>query len=87
MSTQAKGIEWFGMKLTPAQKDKIRRLAARRGVSQKKAVMEFVDEAVEDEPIEAQPGSFLEAAGDLVGNVEGPGDLSTNPKYMEDYGR
>jgi len=34
-----------------------------------------------------RPGSALELAGDLVGCVEGPGDLSTNPKYMEDYGR
>ena len=33
------------------------------------------------------PGSALELAGDLVGCVEGPGDLTTNPKYMEDYGR
>ncbi len=27
--------------------------------------------------------SALEAAGDLVGCVEGPGDLSTNKKYLE----
>ena len=32
-------------------------------------------------------GSALEMAGDLVGCVEGPGDLSTNPKYMEGFGR
>jgi len=23
----------------------------------------------------------------LVGTIDGPGDLSTNPKYMEGYGR
>jgi hypothetical protein len=85
MST-AKKIEWFGMKLTPAQKDKIRTLANRRGVTQKQAVMELVDQAVEDEPVEAQAGSFLERNRDLCGSVEGPGDLSTNPKYMEGYG-
>jgi hypothetical protein len=50
-------------------------------------MMELVDQAVEEEPIEAQPGSFLEAARDFVGSVEGPGDLSTNPEYMKDYGR
>lgn len=32
------------------------------------------------------PGSFLEAVGDLIGCVEGPGDLSTNPKHMEGFG-
>ena len=31
--------------------------------------------------------SALELAGDLVGCCEGPGDLSTNPKYMEGFGK
>jgi hypothetical protein len=88
MSAQTEQIEWFGMKLTPAQKDKIRRLAKRQGVSQKRAVMDLVDEAVEEEPIEEAPkGSFLEGIEHLSGSVHGPGDLSTNPKYMEGFGR
>ncbi|WP_250122469.1 DUF2281 domain-containing protein [Chroococcidiopsis sp. CCMEE 29] len=34
-----------------------------------------------------QPGiSALEAAGDLVGSVEGPEDLSTNAEYMQGFG-
>jgi hypothetical protein len=33
-----------------------------------------------------RPISALELAGDWVGCCEGPGDLSTNPKYMEGYG-
>lgn len=28
-----------------------------------------------------------ELAGDLLGSVEGPGDLSCNPAHMEGYGR
>ena len=75
------------MKVTPEQKAKIEKLAERRGVTQTKAVMDLIEKEVEDEPIQAKPGSFLEAAGDLVGSVEGPGDLSTNPKYMEGFGR
>jgi len=31
--------------------------------------------------------SVTEAAGDLVGSLNGPPDLSTNPKYMEGFGR
>ncbi len=31
--------------------------------------------------------SFLEAAGGLIGCLDGPGDLSTNPKYFEGFGR
>lgn len=30
--------------------------------------------------------SFFEAAREFIGCAEGPGDLSTNPKYMEGYG-
>ena len=28
-----------------------------------------------------------ELAGDLIGSLEGPGDLSYNPKYLEGFGR
>jgi hypothetical protein len=31
--------------------------------------------------------SFLEAAAELIGCLDGPGDLSTNPKYFEGFGR
>lgn len=32
-------------------------------------------------------GSLLDMAGDLVGALEGPGDLSTSPEHLEGYGR
>jgi len=81
------------MRLTPAQKAKIKRLAERKGSTRKAAVLEAVEHELdteveeEEESIEAQPGSVLERAQDLCGSVEGPEDLSTNPKYMEDYGK
>ena len=31
--------------------------------------------------------SFLEAAHQFIGCLEGPGDLSTNPQYMDGYGQ
>jgi hypothetical protein len=39
-------------------------------------------------PVEGwQPGmSAFDVSRDIVGCVEGPGDLSTNPKYMEGFG-
>ncbi|MEM9996516.1 MAG: hypothetical protein AAF809_02355 [Bacteroidota bacterium] len=48
------------------------------------------DGAVEEvqEPEANQPDpSVYDLIEDLVGSVEGPGDLSTNPAYMEDFGR
>jgi predicted transcriptional regulator len=32
-------------------------------------------------------GSIAELAADLVGSVEGPPDLATNPKYMRGFGK
>lgn len=75
------------MKLTPEQKEKIRILARRRGVSQKRAVLDLIEQEVQEKPIKAQPGSFLEGIEHLAGSVDGSGDLATNPKYMEGYCR
>ena len=32
------------------------------------------------------PGTFLNAAKDLVGSLEGPPDLSTQDRYLDGYG-
>lgn len=36
---------------------------------------------------EEEPKSFAETARNIIGMGEGPGDLSTNPDYMEGYGQ
>jgi len=57
-------------------------LAERRGVSQKEAVMELVDKAGKEEPVEPKPGSFYDQTKELCGIYEGPRNFSTNQKYM-----
>jgi len=37
--------------------------------------------------VEKEPISFLEAAKDFIGSLEGPEDLSTNKDYMKGYGQ
>lgn len=82
---------WFGMKLTPEQKRKIKQLAQREGLSAKQAVLQAVEQALGiGRYPEAQPGSFLEGLEDLVGSVgseSDPIDLASNPKHMEGFGR
>lgn len=86
MSEQA--TKWFGMRVTPSEKATIERLAEQRGSTQKEVVLRAVERELEDEEeIVAQPGSVYELTKDLCGSVEGPGDLSTNPKYMKGYGK
>lgn len=83
-----KATEWFGMRVTPSQKEKIEQLAERKGLTQKAAVLEAVErELAENGDRETHPGSVLELTEDLCGSVEGPEDLSTNPEHMEDYGK
>lgn len=75
---------WFGMRLTPEEKERIKRLARIEGLTAKAVLLELVDRELAR--IDGQKGNFLEGIEDLVGSVEGPGDLSTNPKYMEGFG-
>lgn len=86
MAKKKKDIVWFGMKLTPEEKRKIELLAERKGVSQKEAVMSLVNEVVVEYKVEPKPGSLLEKMQKYIGVIEGPGDLSTNPKYLEGLG-
>lgn len=56
-------------------------------------VLDFVEDLLLEAKHEQEPSSndaeisFFEAAHEFIGCVEGPGDLSTNPKYMEGYGQ
>jgi hypothetical protein len=38
-------------------------------------------------PARKRSPTVMDLAGDLIGCVEGPGDLSTNPQYMEGFGQ
>lgn len=78
---------WFGMKVTPDQKRNIKRLAEREGTSAKEAVMRLVEQALAGDSVDAPSGSFLSGIETIVGSVEGPVDLASNPKYMEGFGR
>ena len=87
MSTSKKDIVWFGMKLTPEEKQKIELLAKRKGVSKKEAVMVAVNELVVNYEIEIKPGSMLEKLQPYIGVIkDGPSDISTNPKYLKGLG-
>ena len=44
------------------------------------------DEQLEPVTSAHEEVSVFEAAGDLIGCVEGPSDLSTNQRHMEGYG-
>ncbi len=61
--------------------------AALRRQSTKSDVARQALEAYLDGGTQVEQGTILELAADLIGSLEGPGDLSHNPKYMDDFGK
>lgn len=76
-------MKTMSLKLPVALSSKLERAAKKRGQSKSEVVRTALEQFLNGE----RPMSALELAGDLVGCAEGPGDLSTNPKYMEGYGK
>ena len=84
------------IEITPEQKARLERLAEQQGVSPDTAVRAVVERGLEASRVrdergrteeESQTGSFLDGLEHLVGSVEGPSDLSSNPDHMKGYGR
>ncbi|RNC85773.1 MAG: hypothetical protein ED557_03080 [Balneola sp.] len=75
------------MKVTPEEKQKIKLLAEKKGVSQKEVIMNLVNEEIVEYEVTPKPGSMLEKMQKYVGIInDAPSDLSTNPKYLEGLG-
>ena len=56
-------------------------LARQRNTSRSALIREALERLTDTPRI-----SILARAADLVGSLDGPGDLSTNPRYMDGYG-
>lgn len=67
----------------PVKLDKALTELARRRKSSRSAVVREAIEAMTSE----EKRSVTALAGDLVGRFHGPGDLATNPKHMDDFGK
>lgn len=87
MSKKDKHIVWFGMKVSPEEKAKIKKLASYMGVSQKEAVMSLVEDRITD--YNARPGAggpFKNVIEQFSGIMDGPEDLSANKEHLQGYG-
>ena len=78
-------MKTISLKLPEGLHGKLERSARQQRRSKSDVVRRALEQFLNDKH-ETPPMSFLEAAGDLIGCVEGAGDLSTNPKYMEGFG-
>lgn len=63
----------------------ITREAVRRGISKNVLVREALSTHLSNST--SRVPSVLDLARNMVGKYSGPGDVSTNPKYMEGFGK
>ena len=71
----------LAVKLPDALLEKVAQLARERRTTRS----EIIRSALEAYSIE-HGESFAETLSDLCGSLAGPGDLSTNPAYLDDFG-
>lgn len=79
-------MKTISLKLPDPLNRRLEIMAKRQRVSKSEVVRVALENYLNGGQAEPRPISALELAGDLVGCCEGPGDLSTNPKYMEGFG-
>jgi predicted transcriptional regulator len=66
---------------------RLSRAAKQRGATKSDVVREALETLLNGSSRDQLSGSALKLAGDLAGCIEGPGDLSTNPRYMDGLGK
>lgn len=74
------------IKLSAAEHAKLKAMAARRRTS-KSAVLREAFAQQSAAALAGTTGSLYDRIKHLAGSIKGPGDLSTNPRYMEGYGK
>ena len=81
-------MKTISLKLPPALDARLNRAARQRQQSKSDIVRAALVQYLALKPAPNHGAiSALELAGDIVGCVSGPGDLSSNPKYLEGFGQ
>jgi Arc/MetJ-type ribon-helix-helix transcriptional regulator len=79
-------MKTLSLKLPDDMAQELSAQARSRGTTKSEVLREALVDFLAKAP-QPDKGSFLDLAGDLVGRLEGPGDLSYNKKYLDNYGR
>jgi hypothetical protein len=83
-----KNIVWFGMKVSPEEKKRIKKLAELQGINQKEAVLQAVEEKIASYEVPTKSGTLLDKLKPFAGVVNNTeGDRATNKTYLKDYGK
>ena len=85
-NTYENAMKTITLKISEKTEADLKYLASEKGTTKSLIIREAIESYLADKNVKRK-SNFLELAGDIIGSVEGPEDLSTNPKYMEDYGK
>ena len=80
-------MKTLSLKIPETRDQRIALEVARRKISKSALVREAIEPHLAMPSGLRKPQGFLDLAGDLVGRKKGPGDLSTNAKYLNDFGK
>ncbi len=80
-------MKTLSLKIPEQLERRIEHEVARRRIAKSALVREALEKHLAGASTTGKKTSFLDLAGDLIGKYSGPGDLSTNPKYMKDFGK
>lgn len=75
-------MDAVSFKVPPLLRRRLAQEARRRRVSQSTVIRETLEAALLDRPRASGELSCADLAGDLIGSFRGPGDLSTNKRYL-----
>jgi len=74
------------VKLSAPLHARIGRIAKTRQATRSRVIREAIEAGLE-ESARGDERSFYALTSALAGSASGPGDLSTNPKYMKNFGK
>ena len=77
-------MELISFKLPPVLRRRLADEARRRRVSQSAVIRESLESTLLEQPRARGELSCADLAGDLIGSLRGPGDASTNKRYLEE---
>ncbi|MGD8782112.1 MAG: DUF6364 family protein [Ignavibacteria bacterium] len=79
-------METLTLKIPGSIKEKLKSYSKRKGISKSEIVRNALLDYFNSDDLERQ-GTFYDLAKDIAGSVKASADLSTNKKYLAEYGK
>ena len=79
-------MKTISLKLSETLDSRLNGVAKLRDTSKSEIIREAIESFLGDQQTATQL-SFQQAAGELLGSLDGPADLASNPKHLKGYGR